>query len=149
MAAKQDISTLLAAYSILFLFLTLLGHLFILTINQEDWFFGIKLDGWPAGLYLFAKAAVAAALILLLIRDAKNRAAWGLASVIFLSFVYILPVFSGQRNLKSDAGWTIFWAECVLFLVIPAILLLLHRFWGRAGPEQEPEEHGTTERGEG
>lgn len=134
---RSEIADLLAAYLLLFLLLIALGHLFIFTINWEDWFFGIKLDGWPAGLFLFAKAAAAAALALLLIRDARRRAAWGLASVIFLAFVFILPVFSSQRNLKSDPGWTIFWAECVLFLVIPGILLAIYAIAGRNMQEGE------------
>ena len=134
---RSEIADLLAAYLLLFLLLTALCHLFIFIINWEDWFFGTKLDGWPAGLFLFAKAAAAAALAILLIRDAKRRAAWGLASVFFFAFVYILPVFSGQRNMRSEPGWTIFWAECVLFLVIPGALLALYGIAGRNMQEGE------------
>jgi hypothetical protein len=132
---RTGIADLLAAYCILFLLLIALGHLFVFTINWEDWFFGTKLDGWPAGLFLFAKAAGAAALALLLILDTKRRAAWGLASVFFFAFVFILPVFSGQRNMRSEPGWTIFWIECVLFLVIPGVLLAIYAIAGRDMPD--------------
>ena len=120
---RKDASNLLGIYLVVFLTLVAVSSLFVFTINWEDWFFGIKLDGWPAGIYLFLKAAVAALLIFFLVKDEKNRILWSALSIFFFAFVFILPVFSRQRNLITGLGWTIFWIEFVLLIVIPALLL--------------------------
>ncbi|MDD5188546.1 MAG: hypothetical protein PHF57_10115 [Methanoregula sp.] len=65
---KKNISFLLSLYLAVFLSLLAAGFLFAFIINWEDWFFGIKLDGLPAGIYLFSKAVVAALLAYLLLK---------------------------------------------------------------------------------
>ncbi|MFA5221788.1 MAG: hypothetical protein WC391_05850 [Methanoregula sp.] len=121
---RKDVSNLLGIYLVVFLTLLAASSLFVFTINWEDWFFGIKLDGWPAGIYLFSKAAVAALLIFFLVKNERNRILWSALSIFFLAFVFILPVFSRQRNLRTGLGWTIFWIELALMIVIPVILLV-------------------------
>jgi len=121
----------LSAYLVLFLFLDVLIISFAFLINWEAWFFGIKLDGWPAGLYLAATALAAAGLIVLLLKYPDRSFAVCSASVIYFAFVYILPVFSRQRNMKSDLGWTVFWVELVLYLVIPSVILGVSAVLGR------------------
>ena len=121
----------LSAYMVLFLFLDVLMFSFAFLINWEAWFFGIKLDGWPAGLYLAATALAAVGLIVLLLKYPHRSFAICSATVLYFAFVYILPVFSRQANLKSDLGWTVFWAELVLYLVIPSVILGLCAVLGR------------------
>jgi hypothetical protein len=43
---KKGFSDLPGTYLAIFLILVALGSLFGFVINWEDWFFGIKLDGW-------------------------------------------------------------------------------------------------------
>jgi len=121
---RKDASDLLSVYLVLFLTLIAGSSLFMFIINWEDWFFGIKLDGWPAGLYLFSKVVVGALLAYLLVKHENKRILWSILSIVFLAFVFILPVFSSQRNLRSELGWTVFWAELVLLLIVPVILLI-------------------------
>ena len=120
---KKDASDLLTIYLILFLTLIAGSSLFIFIINWEDWFFGIKLDGWPAGLYLFSKVVVAALLAFLLVKRGSTRILWSILSIVFFAFVFILPVFSSQRNMRNELGWMIFWIEVILMIIIPVILL--------------------------
>jgi len=121
----------LSTYLVLFLFLDALITSFAFLINWEAWFFGIKLDGWPAGVYLAATALVAAGLIVLLLKYPDRSFAICSASVLYFAFVYILPVFSRQANMKSDFGWTVFWVELVLYIVIPSVFLGVSAILGR------------------
>ncbi|MCK9593737.1 MAG: hypothetical protein M0Q91_17190 [Methanoregula sp.] len=123
---KKNISFLLSLYLAVFLTLLAAGFLFVFIINWEDWFFGIKLDGLPAGIYLFSKAVVAALLVYLLLKDESRKILWSVLSIGFLAFVFILPVFSSQRNLRNELGWTIFWAQLVVLIIIPVCLLIVY-----------------------
>ncbi len=128
---KKDASDLLSIYLVLFLTLIAGSSLFMFIINWEDWFFGIKLDGWPAGLYLFLKVVVAALLAYLLLNHEKKRILWSILSIVFFAFVFILPVFSSQRDMRSELGWMIFWIECVIMLIIPVLLLIMYLYVNR------------------
>ena len=116
---------LVGAYLALFLSLVAFGFFFVFVINWEDWFFGIKLDGLPAGIYLFSKAVVAALLAYLLLKCGTKQFLWSIVSLFFFLFVSILPVFSSQRNLRSGPGWTVFWIELVVMIIIPVISLVI------------------------
>ena len=122
---EKDASDLLVIYLVLFLTLIAGSSLFMFIINWEDWFFGIKLDGLPAGLYLFSKVVIAALLAYLLVIHKNKRVLWSILSILFFAFVFVLPVFSRQRDMRSELGWTIFWIECVILLIIPVILLIV------------------------
>ena len=98
--------------------------MFVFIINWEGWFFGIKLAGWPAGILLFSKGIVSTLLVVLLLKNEGRRILWSSVSVGFLAFVFILPVFSSQRNMRTEAGWTVFWAELVILIIIPVILMV-------------------------
>lgn len=123
---KKNISFLLSLYLIVFLTLMAAGFFFVFVINWEDWFFGIKLAGWPAGIFLFSKAIVSALLIFLLWKNEGRRILWSILAISFLAFVFILPVFSSQREMRSELGWTIFWAELIVLIIVPVILLLVY-----------------------
>jgi amino acid permease len=136
---KKDASDLLSVYLILFLTLIAGSSLFMFILNWEDWFFGIKLDGWPAGLYLFSKAFVAALLIYLLLKNESRSILWSTLSIVFFAVVFILPVFSSQRNMRNELGWTIFWAELVIMIIIPVILLIIYLNVNRKYKEDVPD----------
>ncbi|MFA6361909.1 hypothetical protein [Methanoregula sp.] len=128
---QETILAVLSAYLALFLFLDALMSSFAFLINWEAWFFGIKLDGWPAGLYLAATALAAVFLVVLLLKYPHRSFAICTVSVLYFAFVYIMPVFSRQKNLKSDLGWTVFWIELVLYIVIPSVILGVSALLGR------------------
>jgi len=83
---KKNISFLLSLYLAVFLTLLAAGFLFAFIINWEDWFFGIKLDGLPAGIYLFSKAVVAALLAYLLLKYGTKQFLLSIASLFFFLF---------------------------------------------------------------
>ena len=128
---KKDVGDLLSIYLVLFLTLAASGTLFVFIINWEDRFFGIKLDGLPAGLYLFSKVVVAALLVYLFVKNENKRILWSILSIVFFAFVFILPVFTNQRNLHSELGWMIFWIKLVIMIIIPVILLLMYVIMSR------------------
>jgi hypothetical protein len=132
---KKNISFLLSLYLVLFLALTAAEFFFAFTLNWEDWFFGIKLDGWSAGLALFSKGFVAALLVYLLLKHESRRVLWSILSIVFFAFVFILPVFSSQRNMRNELGWTIFWIEFVVLIIIPVILLIVYLIASRTKEE--------------
>jgi hypothetical protein len=134
---KKNISFLLSLYLIVFLTLMAAGFFFVFVINWEDWFFGIKLDGWPAGIFLFSKAIVSALLIFLLLKNEGRRILWSILAICFLAFVFILPVFSSQRVMRSELGWTIFWAELIVLIIVPVILLLVYQIIDRSTRSNE------------
>jgi len=128
---RETLMAALCAYLVFFLFLSALMFSFVFIINWEAWFFGIKLDGWPAGLYLSATALAAVLLVVLFLKYPHRSFTICAASVAYFAFVYILPVFSRQANLRSAFGWTIFWIEFVLYIVIPSIVLGAYAILGR------------------
>jgi hypothetical protein len=128
---QETLMGILSTYLVLFLFLSALESFFAFVINWEAWFFGIKLDGWPAGLYLFATALAAVLLVVLLLKYPHRSFAICAVSVLYFAFVYILPVFSRQKNLRSDLGWTVFWAEVMLYIVVPLLILGIYAVAGR------------------
>jgi len=134
---KKTISFLLSLYLIVFLTLMAAGFFFVFVINWEDWFFGIKLDGWPAGIFLFSKAIVSVFLIFLLLKNEGWRILWSIMAISFLAFVFILPVFSSQRAMRSEFGWTIFWAELIVLIIVPVILLLVYLIIDRSTRSNE------------
>ena len=123
---KKNISFLFSLYLIVFLALMAAGFFFMFVINWEDWFFGIKLAGWPAGIFLFLKAIVSVLLIFLLLKNEGRGILWSILATSFFAFVFILPVFSRQREMRSELGWTIFWAELIVLIIVPVILLLFY-----------------------
>ena len=136
---KKDASDLLSVYLVLFLTLIAGSSIFMFIINWEDWFFGIKLDGWPAGLYLFSKVVVGALLAYLLVKSENKRILWSILSIVFFAFVFILPVFSSQRNLRNELGWMLFWIEFVIVIIIPVILLIFNLIANRKYKEDVPD----------
>jgi hypothetical protein len=83
-----------------------LATLFVFVINWETWFFGIKLDGLPAGIALgatwLAAALLAAAFVLFPQRD---RLIGGLA-VIYFGFLFVNSSMTIQRVSYSHQGFS-------------------------------------------
>jgi hypothetical protein len=92
-----------------FLFVGLIGalvlsafvFLFVFCINWEDWFFGIKLDGLPAGIWLFAKMATAVFIVYLMAHYPKYRR-WGVLSVFaYYGFLCMDSFVTVQKNTQG------------------------------------------------
>jgi hypothetical protein len=91
------------------LFVCLIGALalsafvffFVFCINWEDWFFGTKLDGLPAGIYLFAKMAGAVAIVYLMAHYPEYRR-WSVLSVsAYYGFLCLDSFVTIQKNTQG------------------------------------------------
>jgi hypothetical protein len=97
--------------------------LFVFVINWEDWFFGIKLDGLPAGLCLLAKALGAAAIVIILAQYPRHQVAGILAGTGYFGLLFFDSAVTIQKNTYGRQSFSILLA--ILFLV-PVLLLIIH-----------------------
>lgn len=117
------------------LILAALAFSFVFFINWEDWFFGTKLDGMPAGLYLFIKAITAILLVYLLIRGSRYRSPVTLVTIAFFGFLFFDSAITIQRN---SGGRELFSVVLALFLLIPILSLIAHHLSLWMNPRHEP-----------
>jgi hypothetical protein len=81
--------------------LTAFVFFFVFCINWEDWFFGIKLDGLPAGIWLFTKMASAVFIVYLMAQYPKFRR-WSVLSVfVFYGFLCMDSFVTVQKNTQG------------------------------------------------
>ncbi len=118
------------------LILATLVFSFVFLINWEDWFFGVKLDGLPAGMYLFIKAISALILAGLLSRVPKYRAATALMSIAFFGFLFVDSAITIQKNSSGRESFSILLA---LFLLIPVLYLIVCLLSARINRHPQPD----------
>ncbi|MDD1716838.1 MAG: hypothetical protein LUQ45_01125 [Methanoregulaceae archaeon] len=102
------------------LLLSSLVFIFIFTINWEDWFFGIKLDGMVAGLYLLIKGLGAASLAFLLLKYPRYSLA--ITGIVIIYFGYLL-VDSAVTIRRLTNGF--YSPLLLLFFVFPIAFLII------------------------
>jgi len=108
------------------------GFLFIFIINWEDWFFGIKLDGFPAGSYLLIKAVLAIIIIGIILHYWDDIRYTAIPAFCYMGLIFFDSAWTIQKN--SD-GRMLFSPVLGIFLVIP---LVLYCFWILADSRKEP-----------
>jgi hypothetical protein len=114
---------LIAALALAFLMFT-----FVFCINWEDYFFGTKLAGSLAGLFLFAKAAVAFALTYLLLQFPQYRKAGTAGAIAFFGFVFLNSSVTIRQN---TAGQQSFSFVLAVLLAIPIFYLIITLIVGK------------------
>lgn len=92
-----------------------LMFLFVFILNWEDWFFGTKLDGAAAGLYLFAKWLISGVLAVALVRYPRYSRHLAAAAVCYY----------GWLLLDSSVTSTILTHHKGSFPLVPAVLFLI------------------------
>ncbi len=100
-----------------------LAFLFVFLLNWEDWFFGTKLDGPAAGLYLLAKWCIAGALAIALVKYPRySRTLAGIAAV-FFGWLLMDSSVTIQRNGAGSFSpvLAVCLAVAVGFLIVHAI----------------------------
>jgi hypothetical protein len=107
------------------LILSALATLFAFAINWEDWFFGIKLDGLPAGITLGATLLVAVMLAAAFIKfPTMNRLLGGLTAIYF-GFQFINSSMTIQRVSYTHQGFSpvlaVFLIISIAFFIIAVI----------------------------
>jgi hypothetical protein len=95
---------------------------FVFCINWEDWFFGTKLDGLPAGLWLFAKMADAVSITYLMAHYPRFRRQSVLAVFGYYGLLCIDSFVTIQKNTQAR-DYPVMMAA--LFF-IAVLLLIIH-----------------------
>lgn len=105
---------------IVILLLTFLIHIFVFIINWEAYLFGVKLNGTPAGLYLFLKGMSAGLLVFLLMKYRRHTLAVTAFIVLYFGFMFVDSAVTIQTltdNLYSPLLLVLFIIS-ILFLII-------------------------------
>jgi hypothetical protein len=122
------------------LFVCLIGALvlsafvffFVFCVDWVDWFFGIKLEGLPAGIYLFAKMAGAVAIIYLMVHYPRYRRQSVLLVFLYYGMLCFDAVVTLWKNPQSDRDYPLM--MLVLFS-ITVLLLVVHGTLSLTQPE--------------
>lgn len=120
--------------------LSALMFLFAFTINWEDWFFGTKLDGLPAGLYLLAKWLIAGVLVVALVKYPRYSLHLAAAAGMFYGWLLVDSAVTIQRN-----GTGYFSPVLAVCFIVAVGFLIVHAFASRCrdgGERQEKQESG-------
>lgn len=104
------------------LIITTLLYLFVFIINWEDWVFGVKLDGLPAGLALLARALGAGVLAGLFWKYPRHARAVAALAVLYFGFLFAdsavtIQILTGGQSLFSPL--------LALLLSIPMLYLVV------------------------
>ncbi|MEA2033907.1 MAG: hypothetical protein U9N40_00200 [Euryarchaeota archaeon] len=106
----------------IFLFISV-TYFIVFVINWEAWFFGMKMDGFYAGVLLFTYCLIASSLTYLLIRYPQKIAVITGLSIFFFGFLFIDSTVTVQKLSGGQELFSIFPAMLVL---IPAGILIGH-----------------------
>lgn len=137
----KALDSLLYGVLVAILALSFLMFAFVFIINWEDWFFGTKLAGPFAGVWLFSKAAVAFALTFLLVQYQRYRTTVTVAAVAYFCFLFLDASVTIRQNTAGQQPFSAFYA---IFLVIPIFLLILTRVDGISGTLQDADQGDTS-----
>ena len=118
----ESAEALLFIFLIVALALTAFVFFFVFCINWEDWFFGIKLDGLPAGLWLFAKMAGAVVILCLMAYYPRYRR----QSVLLVFGYYGLLCLDSLVTIQKNTQGRDYPVLMAALFVIAVLLLIVH-----------------------
>jgi hypothetical protein len=111
---------------------------FVFIINQEDWFFGMKLDGPMAGLYLFAKGLGAAAIAVILAQFPRFQKAGAIAGIGYFGLMFFDSAVTIQKNTYGRESFSLLLA---LLLLVPVLLLITQLLIPSPGQTEDEKHH--------
>ncbi len=123
----KNFDVLLKYALIAILLLSFLTYIFVFIINWEAYYFGVKLNGTPAGLYLFLKAIGAGSLAFLLIKYRRYTLAVAALAVLYFGYTFVDSAVTIQTltdNLYSPYLLKLFIISLV-FLIIHTLVAIL------------------------
>ncbi len=127
----------LAYYLAIISLLSALMFFFVFVINWEDRFWGTKLDGLPAGIYLFCKGFVALLLALLVLKYREKIELIATCGILYFAYL-IGPVLFMPHSIPTFSGMLAYLLDFWLGIGIPLVLLVIHRL-GRKEAGAVPE----------
>jgi hypothetical protein len=120
------------------LVLSALMHALVFIINWEDWFFGIKLAGLSAGMYLLAKSVSAIVLAFSLVQFPKYKKLITFMAVAYYGFILYSSAVTIQKNTNGQQSFSNVLA--ILFL-IPVLYFIITILASRLDTGKEDEDH--------
>jgi hypothetical protein len=125
----MNVKSIMEAAEVL-LFIGLIGSLilsafiffFVFCIDWVDWFFGMKLDGLPAGIYLFVKMVGAVAIIYFMAHYPRYRRQSVLAVFGYYGFLCLDSLASIQKNSQGRD----YPLMMVVLFFLSVLLLVIH-----------------------
>ncbi|MCK9630103.1 MAG: hypothetical protein M0R30_00525 [Methanoregula sp.] len=132
----KTIDTLLKCCVLGILVLATLTFLFVFILNWEDWFFTIKLDGLPAGLFLLARALGAGALAGLIVQYPKHTTLFAGISVVYFGFIFLNSAFTIQKN---TGGQSLFSPVLAGFLIVAVAFFVFRLVTAKGSSAGIPE----------
>lgn len=124
----KNVDTLLKYALIAILLLSFLIFIFVFTINWEAYFFGVKLNGAPAGMYLLLQGMSAGLLAFLLIKYRRYTLAVAVLTVLYFGYTFVDSAVTIQTltdNLSSPL--------LLGLLIISILFLVVHILSARSG----------------
>jgi hypothetical protein len=108
---------------IFFLVLSVFIFFFVFCIDWVDWFYGMNLEGLPAGIYLFFKMAGAIGIICLMAHYPRYRRQSVLLVFLYYGFLCFDALITLQKNSQGSRDYPLM--MLVLFF-ISVLLLVVH-----------------------
>jgi hypothetical protein len=136
----KSLDTCLPCCLLTILILSALAFIFAFIINWEDWFFGTKLDGMPAGLFLLVKAVTAIVLAGLLVQILKYKKIIILVTVAYFGFLLFNSAATIQKNTAGRESFSILLA---VFFLIPVLYFFVNILATRLDREENSRESGS------
>ena len=116
----KNLETIFRYGLIAILLLSFLIFIFVFTINWEAYFFGVKLNGAPAGMYLLLQGMIAGSLAFLLVKYRRYTLAVAVLAVLYFGYTFVDSAVTIQTltdNLYSPLLLVVFIIS-LLFLII-------------------------------
>lgn len=105
-----------------------LATLFAFVINWETWFFGTKLDGFPAGIALGATWLVAALLAAALIKFPRMNPLLGGLTAVYFGFLFVNSSMTIQKVSYTHQGFSPVLAAFLILSIAFFIVALIKRY---------------------
>ncbi|WAI01071.1 hypothetical protein [Methanogenium organophilum] len=124
----KNLDTVFRYVLVAILLLSFLIFIFVFTINWEAYFFGVKLNGAPAGMYLLLQGMIAGSLAFLLIKYRRYTLAVAVLAVIYFGYTFVDSAVTIQTltdNLYSPLLLVLF--------IISLLFLIIHILSARFG----------------
>ncbi|MFZ1126613.1 hypothetical protein [Methanoregula sp.] len=105
-----------------------LATLFAFVINWETWFFGTKLDGFPAGIALGATWLAAALLAAALIKFPRMDPLLGGLTAVYFGFLFVNSSMTIQKVSYTHQGFSPVLAAFLILSIAFFIVALIKRY---------------------
>lgn len=119
--ALEPVTAVLMGVLLIALLLAAGAFFFVGVINAEDWFFGTKLDGPPALLYLLIKALGASALVYTILLHPRLIRPAGVMTAAYFGYLFI----DSTVTIRTTTGGVRPFSEVLLVLFALSLLFVV------------------------